>query len=102
MQLKHNLQWEACIRDLSVLSRTAAFDVREQAGLSLKSALKHILSIDARDDLIFPSCGTLFQLTTELAGFGGDIGFWKNDLYCQYNYSIIQDIVRTKIRDETF
>ncbi|KAJ8956337.1 hypothetical protein NQ318_015075 [Aromia moschata] len=52
--LKHNVQWEGNIRDLNVLSRTTSFNVREQCGLNLKSALKHILSVDLRDDLIFP------------------------------------------------
>ncbi|KAJ8972153.1 hypothetical protein NQ314_000379 [Rhamnusium bicolor] len=71
--LKHNLQWEANIRDLNVLSRASSFDVRVQSGLSLKSALKHVLSVDLRDDLIFPSSGSLFQLTSEVAGIGGDV-----------------------------
>lgn len=91
--IKHNLQWEANIRDLSVLTRNASFDVREQSGLSLKSAVRHILSMDLRDDLIFPSEGSLFQVTSELAGCGGDIGYCKNDVFLQGNYSILEDIV---------
>ncbi|XP_018571936.1 sorting and assembly machinery component 50 homolog [Anoplophora glabripennis] len=91
--LKHNLQWEANIRDLSVLSRTSSFEVREQSGLSLKSALRHILACDLRDDLIFPSTGSLFQVTSEVAGVGGDVGFLKNDVFLQGNYSVLEDIV---------
>ncbi|KAJ8916606.1 hypothetical protein NQ315_000251 [Exocentrus adspersus] len=91
--LKHNLQWEANIRDLSALSRTTSFEVREQSGLSLKSALKHILSFDLRDDLIFPSAGSLFQVTTEVAGIGGNVGFLKNDFFLQGNYALIEDVV---------
>lgn len=91
--LKHNFQWEANIRDLSVLSRTSSFEVREQSGLSLKSALRHILSCDLRDDLIFPSTGSLIQFTSEIAGVGGDVGFLKNDFFLQGNYSLLEDIV---------
>nr|XP_023026229.1 sorting and assembly machinery component 50 homolog B [Leptinotarsa decemlineata] len=91
--LKHNIQWEANIRDLSVLTRTASFDVRKESGLSLKSALKHILSLDLRDDIIFPSEGSLFQLTSEVAGLGGDVGFLKNEFFLQENYAILEDIV---------
>lgn len=67
--------------------------MRENSGASLKSALRHILSIDLRDELIFPTCGSLFQLTTEFAGLGGDVGFIKNDFYVQGNYSVVEDFV---------
>lgn len=92
-QIKHNLQWDACIRDLSVLSRTSSFAVREQSGLSLKSSVKHILSLDQRDEPVFPTTGALFQITSELAGFGGDVGFLKNELFVQANYSLYDNIV---------
>ena len=36
----HSLRWEGVWRELSCLTRTTAFSVREQAGHSLKSALK--------------------------------------------------------------
>ncbi|XP_019869907.1 sorting and assembly machinery component 50 homolog [Aethina tumida] len=91
--IKHNIQWEADIRDMNCLSRSTAFEVREQTGLSLKSALKHILSLDLRDDFIFPSSGSLFQVTSEFAGVGGDVGFIKNDLFLQTNVSILEDFV---------
>ncbi|KYB27071.1 sorting and assembly machinery component 50 homolog [Tribolium castaneum] len=91
--IKHNIQWEAAIRDLAVLSRNTSFEVREQAGLSLKSALRHIISIDLRDDLIFPTSGSLLQLTSEVAGLGGDVGFLKNEFFIQGNYSLVEDFV---------
>ncbi|KAJ3652126.1 hypothetical protein Zmor_018119 [Zophobas morio] len=91
--IKHNIQWEATIRDLGVLSRNTSFEVREQAGLSLKSSLRHIISIDLRDDLIFPSAGSLLQITSEAAGLGGDVGYLKNEFYVQGNYSIAEDFV---------
>ncbi|CAG9767730.1 unnamed protein product [Ceutorhynchus assimilis] len=91
--LKHSLQWEGIIRDLSTLTRTASFDIREQAGVNLKSAFRHILSLDLRDDLIFPSSGSLVQVTSELAGIGGDVGFVKNEIVFQDNTSLFEDIV---------
>lgn len=91
--VKHNIQWDAAVRELAVFSRSSSFDVREESGLSLKSALRHILSIDLRDDVIFPTCGSLFQLTSEYAGVGGDVGFVKNDAFIQTNYSLMEDIV---------
>lgn len=90
---RHNLQWEGIIRDLTTLSRAASFEVREQSGPSLKSSFKHILSVDVRDDIIFPSGGGLVQLTSELAGMGGNIGYLKNEIFFQDNFSLFEDVV---------
>uniref|UniRef100_A0AAR5Q7D4 Bacterial surface antigen (D15) domain-containing protein n=1 Tax=Dendroctonus ponderosae TaxID=77166 RepID=A0AAR5Q7D4_DENPD len=91
--LKHNLQWEGTIRDLSTLSRTTSFEVREQSGSTLKSSIKYMMSVDLRDDVIFPNTGSLIQVTSELAGLGGNIGFFKNEVLLQDNYSLFEDIV---------
>lgn len=91
--IKHNLQWEGNWRELSCLSRFSTFNVREESGPSLKSCLRHILCVDRRDDLMFPTSGGLFRLTSELAGFGGNVGFFKNEALLQGNWSIMEDIV---------
>lgn len=84
--LKHNLQYEATYREI-ISSKQASFRVREQCGPNLKSALRHICSIDKRDSLIFPTTGSLVQFSTEVAGLGGDIGFVKNELIMQTNWT---------------
>ncbi|KOC60825.1 Sorting and assembly machinery component 50 like protein, partial [Habropoda laboriosa] len=84
--LKHNLQYEATYREIISLKQASIF-VREQCGPNLKSALRHICSIDKRDSLIFPTMGSLIQFSTEVAGLGGDIGFVKNDLTVQTNWT---------------
>ncbi|KAF5284155.1 hypothetical protein FQR65_LT00155 [Abscondita terminalis] len=91
--IKHNLQWDGAIRNLGVLSKSSSFSIREESGASLKSALRHILTFDGRDDHIFPTCGTLFQLSSEVAGVGGDVGYVKNDVFMQSNTSIFGDMV---------
>jgi len=91
-QVVHNLQWEAVGRNLSCMNRSCAFAVREHSGHTLKSALKHVLSVDRRDNPIFPSQGTLFRLNQEFAGLGGNIGFFKNELELQANLPIIEDV----------
>ncbi|KAJ9587814.1 hypothetical protein L9F63_018738 [Diploptera punctata] len=90
---RHNLQWEGLWRDLSCLSRTSAFQVREQTGPTLKSSLRHVLTVDQRDKPIFPTCGYLFKLTQEVAGLGGNIGFLKNELKLQHNITVFPDVV---------
>ena len=84
--LKHNLQYEAAYREIAS-SKQTSFRVREQCGPNLKSALRHICSIDKRDSLIFPTSGSLVQFSTEVAGLGGDIGFVKNELTVQTNWT---------------
>ncbi|KAF3425388.1 hypothetical protein E2986_02576 [Frieseomelitta varia] len=84
--LKHNLQYEATYREI-ISSKQMSFRVREQCGPNLKSALRHICSIDKRDSLIFPTTGSLIQFSTEVAGLGGDIGFVKNELIVQTNWT---------------
>ena len=59
--------------------------VREQCGHTLKSALRHVLTVDRRDNPVFPTEGSLFKLVQEFAGIGGDIGFFKNELESQVN-----------------
>lgn len=83
---KHNIQYEAAFRNITC-SKQAAFRVREQCGPNLKSALRYIWTIDKRDAPIFPVTGSFMQLTTEMAGLGGDIGFLKNELTIQSNWS---------------
>uniref|UniRef100_A0A1B6HH09 Bacterial surface antigen (D15) domain-containing protein n=1 Tax=Homalodisca liturata TaxID=320908 RepID=A0A1B6HH09_9HEMI len=91
--LKHCLQWEGTIRDLGVGNRYAAFAIRENAGNTLKSSLRHILTYDTRRTLLFPSSGILSKFTTELAGVGGNVGFFKNDMLLQVDVPLLTDFV---------
>lgn len=91
---KHNIQYEAAFRNISC-SKQAAFRVREQCGPNLKSAIRYIWTIDKRDSPLFPVSGSLMRLTTEMAGLGGDIGFLKNELAIQTNWSPHEYLVST-------
>lgn len=92
-KIMHNFQYEADIRNVTA-SKQAAFQVREQCGPTLKSAMRHILSIDKRDATLFPSKGSLIEITSEVAGLGGNIGFIKNELNLQTNWTVFDDLVR--------
>lgn len=84
-RVAHNLSWEGVWRDISCSNKGTAFAVREHAGHTLKSSLKHILTVDRRNNPIFPSSGSFFRLNQEFAGLGGDIGFFKNEVEVQGN-----------------
>lgn len=93
--IKHNLQYEAAVRDL-IAVKNASFKVREQSGPTLKSAIRHIITVDRRDGTIFPTNGTLVQCTTEIAGLGGNVGFIKNELLLQSNWTPHKYVVSKK------
>ncbi|XP_028034929.1 sorting and assembly machinery component 50 homolog A [Bombyx mandarina] len=90
---KHNLQWEGLVRETAALSKTTSFKVRESSGPQMKSILRHIVTVDHRDDAIFPSQGSWVQFSSELAGLGGGVAHLKTELQAQQNYELIEDIV---------
>ncbi|KAL1123130.1 hypothetical protein AAG570_002218, partial [Ranatra chinensis] len=90
-KVKHNLQWEGSWRELGIGNRYSSFEIRKDAGNTLKSALRHIVKYDARDSTIFPSCGTLASLSTEFAGLGGNVGFLKNEFAVQANLPLFSE-----------
>merc|ERR1712173_236338 len=89
--VQHNLQYETVWRNISCLTRAAAFAVRENSGHSLKSSLRHILCVDRRDSPVFPTRGSFFKLIQEFAGLGGNVGFFKNELELQANLPMSED-----------
>lgn len=89
----HNIKWEGVWRDLRCMSNITSFAVREQAGHSLKSSIKHTFMRDSRDDPILPSEGTLLKLTQEYSGLGGNARFFKHDLELQTNNKLVLDSV---------
>lgn len=84
--LTHTWQYEAVIRKITA-ARTAAFAVREECGPNMKSAFRHVCTLDKRDSNLFPTSGSLLKFSTEIAGFGGDIGFVKNEFIVQSNWT---------------
>jgi len=97
--VRHSLQYEGSWRHLEASSRTTSFPVRLQSGHSFKSALRHILTVDNRDDQVFPTKGILLKLAQEFAGLGGDAAFVKHDSELQLNVGLpyelaVQGILR--------
>jgi len=69
---------EAVWRHLEVAARETPFAVREHAGHSLKTSLRHELLWDSRDEAVFPGCGALFRWSAEVAAAPGNVSFIKN------------------------
>lgn len=90
---KHNLQWEGLVRDTSVLSKTTSFKVRESSGPQMKSVLRHIVTVDHRDEPIFPTRGARVQFTSEVSGLGGGVAYLKSDLQAEANIPLAENVV---------
>lgn len=90
--LNHDMKYEGIIRKAGVLNKNVAFPIRETSGYSLKSSLINSFVVDSRDSKVFPTSGGLVHLKTEFAGLGGDIGFFKNELFSQLNVPLPADI----------
>lgn len=88
----HILGWEGMWRE-NVPAQSVPFAVREHAGHTLKSSVKHSLISDSRDDWILPSKGNLFKHNLEFAGLGGNIRAVKSDVEINVNKEIFQDFV---------
>eukprot|EP00854_Cymbomonas_tetramitiformis_P011570 gene11570-13669_t len=65
----HELAYEWAWRLLSP-TKLASQSVRDQAGYSLKSALKYSYMLDARNNPYIPTRGYAFRFNTEVAGLG--------------------------------
>ncbi|CAL1594833.1 unnamed protein product [Knipowitschia caucasica] len=89
-----SLKFESVWREVSCLSKTAAFAVRQESGHSLKSALSHSMVLDSRSSTILPKSGALLRVQQELAGFSaGDVSFLKENVELELNKSLIWDTV---------
>lgn len=85
-RLSYELTW----RDLGKVARDASIRVREQAGHSVKGALRYAWEHDARDDAASPSEGEYARVSLELAGLGGDpkCRFAKSEIEAQYHVEL--------------
>ncbi|RWS07008.1 hypothetical protein B4U79_10616, partial [Dinothrombium tinctorium] len=87
--IHHNFRWEGVWRDISSLSPNTSFAVREESGHTLKSSLKHVLTVDKREGIFVPESGSLFQVKQEYAGLGGNVAFHKHEIEFQHNIPVM-------------
>ncbi|KAJ8706405.1 hypothetical protein PYW08_011031 [Mythimna loreyi] len=88
--VRHNIQWEALFRDLTVINKTS-FAVRQSCGPQLKSSLRHTISMDSRDADIFPTEGLWLFISNELAGIGGSVANFKSEIQFQANHMLSEE-----------
>lgn len=89
------LTYELMQRNIGSLSEHASLAMREEAGTSLKSSLKHTWMYDTRDDKIAGTSGFFVKSIQELAGtgLGGDAQFWKGEFEYQISRKLFWGVV---------
>jgi len=76
----HKLSLQNVWRQISPADRETPIKVREEAGHSLKSSLKSVITFDNRNDKVFCNRGSLIRLIQEYAGMYGNVGFYKQEI----------------------
>lgn len=82
---QHEVAYSAAWREIAGLGPLASPGLRGAAGHSLKSSVRYTVTQDGRDSPTVPTSGTLSQISVELAGLGGDVGFVKTHAEAQAN-----------------
>ncbi|KAK8145690.1 hypothetical protein G3M48_004114 [Beauveria asiatica] len=79
----HTLEYSGLWRQVTGLGQGASATVRQDAGDSIKSALRHTFYRERRDNPQLPQDGYMVRSKFELAGvgpLGGDVAFSKSEL----------------------
>jgi len=84
----HTISWNGSWRELACAAPTTSFLIRKQMGHSLKSSLAHSIVIDKTDDHLLPRSGVYLKFNEEVAGFGGDVRFLKENFESQVAFSL--------------
>ncbi len=79
----HSVEYSGVWRQVTGLGEAASATVRQDAGDSLKSAIKHTFYRERRDNPQLPQSGYMMRSRLEFAGvgpLGGDVAFSKSEL----------------------
>lgn len=77
--LRHDIRWVGAWRNINCMN-DAAFEIRTHSGHTLKSSLINELDFSTLDATFIPAKGIGLKLYQELAGLGGDVKFFRNNV----------------------
>jgi outer membrane protein insertion porin family len=75
--LRQNWSYSLVRREITNVDQFASIYIRDQAGTTTNSMVSQVLTYDRRDSRIDPTDGYLLRLSTDLAGLGGDTGYFR-------------------------
>uniref|UniRef100_K3W6Z5 POTRA domain-containing protein n=1 Tax=Globisporangium ultimum (strain ATCC 200006 / CBS 805.95 / DAOM BR144) TaxID=431595 RepID=K3W6Z5_GLOUD len=88
--LSLNVGWRDIIprRDSKIPTAfRASPSILSEALPSTKTSIKYVFKDDDRDSVVYPTLGGLFQYSTEVSGFLGDVKFVKAEVAGQKHYA---------------
>lgn len=86
--LRQTLRYTLRSDDISDVDVNASRFIREQEGKTVSSIIGQELLYDQRDDRFDPSEGYFLKLTTDYAGAGGDVSFYRVRFGAGYYYPL--------------
>jgi outer membrane protein insertion porin family len=75
--LRQNWSYSLVRREITNVDQFASIYIRDQEGETVNSMVSQVLTYDRRDSRIDPTDGYLLRLSTDLAGLGGDTGYFR-------------------------
>eukprot|EP00026_Physarum_polycephalum_P007497 Phypoly_transcript_07559.p1 GENE.Phypoly_transcript_07559~~Phypoly_transcript_07559.p1 ORF type:complete len:538 (+),score=79.32 Phypoly_transcript_07559:75-1616(+) len=87
--LPHSLSYDGAWRN-TTLGTDPSLELQKDQGTSIKSSIRYSFTKDYRDNITLPTRGHSYQLSSEVAGLGGDVKFLRNELSFNYNFPIFK------------
>lgn len=91
--LRHSVRYTLRYDEIDNVRSDASVFIKDEEGGRTTSEIGHTLSYDRRDVRFLPSDGYYVRLDQDLAGFGGDNKFLRNEAHGEYYYTIVPDWV---------
>ncbi|MGO8920450.1 MAG: BamA/TamA family outer membrane protein, partial [Stellaceae bacterium] len=91
--LRQTLKYTLRQDTINNVSSTASRFIQEEAGTRNTSAVGQVLLYDKRDNRLDPTGGYFVQLSTDLAGLGGDVRYGRGVLSGGYYFGIAPNYV---------
>ncbi len=85
-QLRHSLRYTIRRDKITDVDATASIFIKSQEGANTTSSIGQSLAYDTRDSRLNPTEGYLLQLKQDIAGLGGDIRYFRNEVSARYYY----------------
>ncbi|MFN4088440.1 MAG: outer membrane protein assembly factor BamA [Alphaproteobacteria bacterium] len=87
-------RWTYTFRRDKIDPQSGASDfIRKEGGTSYTSSIRQDLVYDTRDNRFEPTEGYTLSLTTEVAGLGGTVRFFRSEVSASWYYSLVDEVV---------
>lgn len=90
--LRQSWRYQFSRNNVFDVDNDASAAIKQQEGISYKSMIGQDLTYDRRDNRFDPREGYYVQVSTDLAGLGGDVRYAAAELYAGYYYPVTDNV----------